>query len=71
VSRFHRALYALWLVGLLEFMRIMYFFDTRALPAYAVFVVLYLVLRRHGRVVEWRLQRQPGTATAAEATVTR
>jgi oligosaccharide repeat unit polymerase len=68
VSRFHRALYALWLVGLLEFMRIMYFFDTRALPAYAVFVVLYLVLRRHGRVVEWRLPRRATTAPAVEAT---
>jgi oligosaccharide repeat unit polymerase len=51
---FHRALYAVWLVGLLEFMRIMYFFDTRALPAYAVFAVIYLALVRQGRTLGWR-----------------
>jgi oligosaccharide repeat unit polymerase len=51
---FHRALYAVWLVGLLEFMRIMYFFDTRALPAYVVFAVLYLALVRQGGVLGWR-----------------
>lgn len=51
---FHRALYAMWLVGLLEFMRIMYFFNTRALPAYIVFALLYLALVRRGNVLSWR-----------------
>ena len=52
---FHRALYAMWLVGLLEFMRIMYFFNTRALPAYIVFALLYLALVRRGNVIAWRM----------------
>jgi oligosaccharide repeat unit polymerase len=66
--RFHRALYAVWLVGLFEFMRIMYFFDTRALPAYAVFALLYLALVRRGRVLQWQparpLRRGPVSAAA-------
>jgi len=45
-SAFHRALYGVWLVGLLEFMRILYFTNTRVLPAYLVFLAAYLVLRR-------------------------
>lgn len=48
-SPFHRALYAVWLVGLLEFMRIMYFFDTRAFPAYLVFGAVYLSIARRAR----------------------
>jgi oligosaccharide repeat unit polymerase len=60
---FHRALYAVWLVGLLEFMRIMYFFDTRALPAYIIFVLLYLALVRRGNILSWR------PATAPQSTV--
>jgi oligosaccharide repeat unit polymerase len=56
-SLFHRALYSVWLVGLLEFMRIIYFFDTRALPAYLVFAALYLSLRRRGRTLQWRMLR--------------
>jgi hypothetical protein len=51
---FHRALYAMWLVGLLEFMRIIYFFNTRALPAYIVFALVYLALVRRGNVLAWR-----------------
>jgi oligosaccharide repeat unit polymerase len=45
-SSLHRALYAVWLVGLFEFMRILYFTDTRVFPAYLVFLGAYLVLRR-------------------------
>jgi len=48
-SPFHRALYAVWLVGLLEFMRIMYFFDTRAFPAYLAFAAVYLSIARRAR----------------------
>ena len=46
---FHLALYAVWLVGLFEFMRIDYFTDTRVLPAYLLFGAAYLVLRRRAR----------------------
>ncbi|MEP6811401.1 MAG: oligosaccharide repeat unit polymerase [Actinomycetota bacterium] len=49
-SPFHRALYAVWLIGLLEFMRIMYFFDTRALPAYAAFGAVYISIARRARL---------------------
>jgi hypothetical protein len=52
--QFHRALYAMWLVGLLEFMRILYFFNTRALPAYIVFALVYLALVRRGNILAWR-----------------
>ena len=45
-SAFHRALYGVWLVGLFEFMRILYFTNTRIFPAYLVFLAAYLVLRR-------------------------
>lgn len=45
-SAFHRAMYAVWLVGLLELMRIFYFTNTRLFPAYLVFLGAYLVLRR-------------------------
>ena len=48
-SAFHRALYAVWLVGLFEFMRILYFTNTRVFPAYLVFAAAYLVLRRRAR----------------------
>lgn len=50
-SPFHRALYAVWLVGLFEFMRIFFFANTRVFPAYLVFLATFLVLRsgsRHG-----------------------
>ena len=44
-SRFHRALYSVWLVGLFEFMRILYFTNTRTFPVYLVFFAVYLALR--------------------------
>lgn len=44
-SALHRALYAVWLVGLLEFMRTLYFTNTRLFPAYLVFIAAYLVVR--------------------------
>jgi oligosaccharide repeat unit polymerase len=54
-SSFHLALYAVWVVGLFELMRIFYFADTRLVPAYLVFIAAYLVVRRDapgvGRVV--------------------
>jgi oligosaccharide repeat unit polymerase len=49
-SPFHRALYAVWLIGLLEFMRIMYFFDTRAFPAYVAFAAVYVSIARRAPV---------------------
>jgi oligosaccharide repeat unit polymerase len=49
-SPFHRALYAVWLVGLLEFMRIIYFFDTRVLPAYIAFAAVYVSIARRAKV---------------------
>jgi oligosaccharide repeat unit polymerase len=45
-SPFHLALYAVWLVGLLELMRILYFTDSRLFPAYLVFLAAYLVVRQ-------------------------
>ena len=45
-SPFHRAFYAIWLVGLLEFMRILYFTNVRLLPAYAVLAAAYVIVRR-------------------------
>jgi oligosaccharide repeat unit polymerase len=65
-SPFHRAFYAVWLIGLLEFMRIMYFFDTRALPAYLLFGLVYLLLRRRAGILDWRTvrSRQPESRTA-------
>ncbi len=45
-SRFYAALYGVWVVGLLEFMRILYFTETRVFPAYLVFLAALLVLRR-------------------------
>lgn len=59
-SPFHRALYAVWLVGLFEFMRIIYFTNTRVFPAYLVFLAAYLVVRRR---LAWRAVR--GTTPAA------
>jgi hypothetical protein len=53
-SAFHRALYAVWLIGLLEFMRIMYFFDTRLLPAYLVFGAVYVSIARRARMGAFR-----------------
>jgi oligosaccharide repeat unit polymerase len=52
-SAFHHALYAVWLVGLFELMRILYFTNTRMFPAYLVFGGAYLVLRRRAPV-PWR-----------------
>lgn len=66
-SAFHRALYGVWLVGLLEFMRIQYFTDTRVFPAYLVFLGAYLVIRRHLPVPAPRASRavaEPQRATA-------
>jgi len=45
-SRFFLAIYSLWFVGLLEFMRISYFFDTRLFPAY-LFLLGSLFLRMY------------------------
>jgi oligosaccharide repeat unit polymerase len=66
-SRFHRALYAVWLVGLFEFMRILYFTNTRVFPAYLVFAAAYLVLRRAAPVGAGRLpgRRVPEPRQAA------
>jgi oligosaccharide repeat unit polymerase len=58
-SPFHRALYAVWLVGLFEFMRILYFTNTRVFPAYLVFVAAYLVLRRNAPIPAVRRVPQP------------
>jgi oligosaccharide repeat unit polymerase len=49
-SAFHLALYAVWLVGLFEFMRILYFTNTRIFPAYLVFAAAYLIVRRRAPV---------------------
>jgi oligosaccharide repeat unit polymerase len=64
-SPFHRALYAFWLVGLLEFMRIAYFFDTRALPAYVAFAAVYVSIGRRARAPAAVVTSAPGGATAA------
>jgi oligosaccharide repeat unit polymerase len=61
-SPLHRALYAVWLVGLLEFMRILYFTDTRMFPAYLVFLGAYLVLRD--------AQRTPGAVRSPPRSTT-
>ncbi len=50
-STFHRALYAVWLAGLLELMRILYFTSTRVFPAYLVLLGAWLVLRRRERTL--------------------
>jgi len=50
-STFHRALYAMWLAGLFELMRILYFTSTRVFPAYLVFLGAWLVLRRRERTL--------------------
>jgi oligosaccharide repeat unit polymerase len=58
---FHRAFYAVWLVGLFELMRILYFSNVRAFPAYLVFLAAYLVVRQRG--VRERVTRAlPSTA---------
>ena len=44
-SPFHRAFYAIWLVGLLELMRILYVANVRLFPAYLVLLAAYLVVR--------------------------
>jgi oligosaccharide repeat unit polymerase len=49
-SPLHRALYAVWFVGLLEFMRIFYFLNTRVFPAYLVFMAVYVSIARRVRV---------------------
>jgi hypothetical protein len=43
---FYRALYAVWLVGLVEFTRIYYFLEPRLLPTYFVFAAAFAVLVR-------------------------
>ena len=63
-SAFHRALYAVWLVGLLEFMRILYFTNTRVFPVYLVFAAAYLVLRR--RAPARNPISRPGERSATE-----
>lgn len=64
-SAFHRALYGVWLVGLFEFMRILYFTDTRIFPAYLVFIAAYVVVRRaHGATVARRPTRSISAGTA-------
>lgn len=59
-SSFHHALYAVWLVGLFEFMRILYFTDTRMFPAYLVFAAAYLVIRRRAPETPWRPRQLQG-----------
>jgi oligosaccharide repeat unit polymerase len=64
---FHRALYGVWLVGLLEFMRTYYFTNTRVFPAYLLFLAAYLVLRQPtGARVPLR-RPLPSTAGLGEA----
>ena len=41
---FYRALYAVWLVGVLEFLRIYYFPSTRLVPAYLVFAAVFVLI---------------------------
>lgn len=57
-STFHRGLYAVWLVGLLELMRILYFADTRVFPAYLVFAAAWIVVR-HRSPLGARRERAP------------
>ncbi len=57
-SPFHRALYAVWLVGLFEFMRILYFTNTRVFPAYLVFIAAYLVIQRREALGTRRVRPQ-------------
>jgi oligosaccharide repeat unit polymerase len=64
-SPFHRALYAVWLVGLLEFMRILYFFDTRLLPAYLAFAAVYVSIARRARVPSPITQAPPAARPLA------
>lgn len=63
-SLFLRAIYAVWVVGLFELMRIFYFGETRVLPAYLLFLAAYLVLRRRG-VAQARGGRPVTTSAAA------
>jgi oligosaccharide repeat unit polymerase len=65
-SAFHRALYAVWLIGLLEFMRIMYFFDTRLLPAYLVFGAVYVSIARRARMGAVRSLPPPDAVAVIE-----
>jgi oligosaccharide repeat unit polymerase len=60
-SPFHRALYAVWLVGMFEFMRILYFTSTRVFPAYLLFAAVYLVLRQ-GVPLTARIRLRAGVA---------
>ena len=53
-SSFHRAFYAIWLVGLLEFMRFLYVANTRVFPVYLVLGAAYLIVRRSPA---WRSSR--------------
>jgi hypothetical protein len=45
-DRFFRALYAVWLVGMLEFVRINYFLEPRMVPVYALFALVFVVVVR-------------------------
>jgi oligosaccharide repeat unit polymerase len=45
----YRALYAVWLVGVLEFLRIYYFPSTRLVPAYVVFLLAFVLVRARSR----------------------
>ncbi len=65
-SAFHQALYAVWLVGLFEFMRILYFTDTRMFPAYLVFAAAYLVIRRREAETAWRPGELPQRVARSE-----
>ena len=60
-SAYHRAVYAVWLVRLFEFMRILYVVSTRVFPAYLVFAAAYLILRRRAPV-----QAQVGSPPGGE-----
>lgn len=63
-SPFHNALYAVWLVGLFEFMRILYATNTRVFPAYLVFAAAFLVLHRRAPELQPRLSRVPARPVA-------
>jgi oligosaccharide repeat unit polymerase len=57
-NKFIAALYSVWLVGLLEFMRIYYFTNTRLFPAYVFFMSALLfakrISKRQLRLGQWQ-----------------
>lgn len=52
------ALYSIWLVGLLEFMRICYFTSTRLFPAYIFFIGALILSRKSFNLNEFEVKKQ-------------